>query len=64
MEDDLASLEEESDEEAWVEEEPEVWTDPVACPACRSNQVRIMKMRYERAVYECETCRFVFEEEA
>ena len=43
-------------------EGPEGWKDPVHCPRCGSDSVRLVEMRYERALYECELCRAQFEE--
>lgn len=50
-------------EEEGAEEEPAGWHDPVHCPACGSASTRLVEMRYERGLYECENCRTTFEEE-
>lgn len=44
-------------------EEPAGWTDPVHCPRCQSTSVRLVEMRYEMGLYECEICHTQFEEE-
>ncbi len=45
------------------QEVPGGWKDPVHCPRCGSDLVRLVEMRYEMALYECERCRSQFEDE-
>ena len=34
--------------------EPEPWRPPVGCPQCHGIRTRLVGMRYEVSVYECE----------
>lgn len=45
------------------DEVPEVeptWQAPVTCPRCHQDDTRLVDMRFEVSVYECETCHVRF----
>ena len=43
--------------------EPEPWRPPARCPGCNSDQTRLITLRHEMSVYECEVCGAQFEVE-
>ena len=51
------------DEEPLHEQEPESWRPPAECPQCHGTQTRLMTLRYEMSIYECEACGIQFETE-
>ena len=52
------------DDESAAPAGPGEWKDPVHCHGCGGDAVRLVEMRYEMALYECERCGTRFEEEA
>ncbi|MCM8794286.1 MAG: hypothetical protein NC819_00545 [Candidatus Omnitrophica bacterium] len=53
----------EDDEDEEEGEESSDLKDPVYCPVCGSDSVRLIEMHYEMGLYECERCHLTFEDE-
>jgi len=42
-------------------DEPPAWRPPVRCPACQSEETRLVTLHHEMSVYACERCHAQFE---